>query len=127
MPLAIGCVLFAALLPYAFTGLAKFAGGPRYDNHAPREFLERLHGWRKRAHWAQLNAFEAFPPFAAGVLLAQQAGAAQATVDGLALAFVAARIAHGAFYLMDQAALRSLAWSAGLGAMIGLFVVAARA
>jgi len=127
MTIAVWCVLIAALLPYAFASMAKFAGGPRYDNHAPREYLERLVGWRKRAHWAQLNSFEAFPPFAAGVLVAQSVGAAQPSVDRLALAFVAARIAYGALYLMDRAMPRSLAWAVGFGAMIGLFLLAARA
>lgn len=130
MTTAFWCVLAAALLPYAFTGLAKSARDPglgRYDNRAPREWLDRLGGWRKRAHWAQLNTFEAFPPFAAGVIVAHLAGAPQAAVDQLAVAFVALRVAYGALYILDHHKLRSLVWALALACVIGLFVTAARA
>jgi uncharacterized MAPEG superfamily protein len=129
MTIAYWCVLAAALLPYVFTGFAKTgrAESRRYDNHAPREWLDRLTGWRRRAHWAQLNAFEAFPPFAAAVIIAHLAGAAQARIDDLAVAFVALRVGHGALYILDHPRLRSLAWAFALGCVIGLFVIAARA
>jgi uncharacterized MAPEG superfamily protein len=129
MTTAYWCVLAAALLPYAFTGLAKFGEGApgRYDNHAPREWLERLGGWRKRAHWAQLNSFEAFPAFAAAVIIAHQSGAAQARIDDLAIAFVALRAAYGTLYILDHDRLRSLVWALALGCVIGLFIIAARA
>lgn len=126
MTTAYWCVLAAALLPYAFTGLAKFTG-PRYDNHAPREYLDRLVGWRKRAHWAQLNSFEAFPPFAAGVIVAHLAQAPQGTVDALAAAFVALRALYGALYILDRPWLRTAVWALALGCTIGLFLTAARA
>lgn len=129
MTTAYWCVLAAALLPYAFTGLAKFGQGAkgRYDNHAPREWLERLGGWHKRAHWAQLNSFEAFPPFAAAVIIAHLAGAAQTSIDDLAIAFVALRTGYGALYVLDWHLLRSVVWSLALGCVIGLFFIAARA
>jgi uncharacterized MAPEG superfamily protein len=63
MTLAYWCVLMAAILPYLFTGLAKFGPkdpadqpAPKYDNHAPRAHLDKLTGRRLRAHWAQLNS-----------------------------------------------------------------------
>lgn len=115
------CVLAAALLPYVFTLLAK-TGGRRYNNYSPREFLEKQEGYRKRAHWAQLNGFEAFPPFAAAVIIAHLSGAAQSTIDMLAIAFIVLRIIYGALYLANLAPLRSLAWMAGLGVVIALFV-----
>ena len=62
MTCALWCVLAAMFLPYLWVGFAKSGG---FDNAAPRETLEHLEGWRKRADWAQKNAFEAFPPFAA--------------------------------------------------------------
>lgn len=124
MTAAFWCVLAAALLPYLFTGLAKFTG-PRYDNHAPRDWLERLHGWRKRAHWAQLNGFEAFPPFAAGVTVAHLAGAPQGRVDLLAFAWLGFRLAHGAAYLLDYAWTRSVFWSLALLCVAGLFLAGA--
>lgn len=118
------CVLAAALLPYVFTLIAK-SGGRRYNNHVPREFLEKQEGFRKRAHWVQLNSFEAFPPFAAAVIIAHMAGAAQPTIDSLAIAFIGIRVLYGVMYLADLAALRSLVWMAGVGVVVALFVVAA--
>ncbi len=125
MSTAYWCVLAAALLPYAFTGLAKFSGPRRYDNHAPRDYLDRLKGWRKRAHWAQLNSFEAFAPFAAGVIIAQQSAVAQDRIDALAVAFVALRVVYGALYVLDRPLLRSAAWALAFGCTIGLFLNAA--
>jgi len=128
MTTAFWCVLAAALLPYAFTALAKLTRAEtRYDNHAPRDWLENLRGWRKRAHWAQLNAFEAFPAFAAAVIIAHLVGAPQARVDDLAVAFVALRVTFGALYVLDRPRLRSVVWGLGFACMIGIFVIAARA
>lgn len=123
MTLANWCVLAAALIPYGLAGLAK--SRTDFDNARPRNWLAGLGGWRQRAHWAQLNSFEAFPPFAAAVIIAQQAGAAQVVIDGLALAFVALRLAYSACYILDRSALRSLVWTAGVGCVVALFVVAA--
>ena len=123
MTIANWCVLAAALMPIAFTGLAKFSG-LKYNNKRPREFQAQLTGWRLRAHWAHLNSFEAFPFFAAGVLIAQQAGADQTRVDQLALAYIAARVVYGAMYLANLAPLRSLVWFVGIGCTVALFFIA---
>ncbi len=124
MTIAYWCVLIAALLPYFWVGLAKYPIR-NYDNHAPRDFEDKLTGWKQRAHWAQLNGYEAFPPFAAGVLIAQQLAAQQAVIDALSVGFVIARILHGVLYIADRAGLRSLVWTAGLFCVIGLFIAAA--
>jgi uncharacterized MAPEG superfamily protein len=42
-----------------------------------------------------------------------------------AVLFIAARIAHGCFYLADLSSLRSLTWIVGAGAVIWLSVLAA--
>ena len=126
MTTALWCVLAAALLPYLGTMLAK-AGGrmPIRNNRNPREWLDQLQGWPKRAHWAQQNGFEAFPPFAAAVLTAQMLHAPQPRVDQLALAFIGFRLAHLVAYLTDLASLRSLLWFGGMGCMVWLFVLGA--
>ncbi len=123
MTTAYWCILIAALLPYGWVIAAKLA--PGYDNAAPRAYLAKLSGWRQRASWAQLNAFEALPPFAAAVIIAQQLNAPQARVDLLALGFIGFRLAHGIAYIGDWATLRSLVWAGGMGCVIGLFVIAA--
>ncbi|MGQ0701037.1 MAG: MAPEG family protein [Panacagrimonas sp.] len=127
MTTAYWCVLVGALMPMLWTAIAKM-GGPRKmpmsANSAPREFLETVQGHQKRANWAQHNAFEAFPAFAAAVIVSHVAGAVQPTIDLLALIWVGARLAHGVFYIADWATLRSLVWFVGLGCVVGLFLVA---
>lgn len=122
MTIALWTILAAALLPYIWVILAK--AGPGYDNHRPREVLAGLQGWRKRADWAQMNAFEAFPAFAAAVLTAHMVAGPSTRADGLALGFIAFRVLHGSLYLLDRATLRSLAWAGGFACVIGLFLVA---
>lgn len=123
------CLIAAALLPIVCAGIAKKSGfGKRrrdggYDNHDPRGWLAKQQGVSARANAAQANGFEALPLFIAGVLAAQQQGAAQGTVDALALAFVAARVVYIACYLADQEKARSLVWVLGLGLSIALFFV----
>lgn len=121
MTIAFWMVLVAAILPYVCVTFAKWRKG--YDNHAPRAGIEQLDPRRQRAYWAHLNAFEAFPPFAAAVIIAHLAHASQPAVNGLAVAFVAARVLHLFFYLEDMATARSLAWTAGIGCVIALFVI----
>lgn len=128
MTLALWCVLAAALMPYLWTGIAKFSGrqklGPE-TNHRPREWLAGLEGRQQRAHWAQLNAFEALPPFAAGVIIAEMLGGAQLAVNLLAVAFIVLRLAYGYCYLNDLATQRSLVWFGGIICVLGLFITAA--
>lgn len=124
MTVAYWCVFAVVFLPYLWVVIAK--AKPGYDNRAPRAQLEAAKGFRQRANWAHLNAFEAFPPFAAAVVIGHQTHASQPLVDGLALAFVAFRLAHGICYLMNLPSLRSLVWSAGFVCVIGLFLAAAR-
>lgn len=122
MTTAYWCVLAAGLMPYLFTGLAKASGG-RYNNAAPREFLAGLRGWGQRANWAQMNSFEAFPLFAAAVVIAQARGLEQGLIDNIALGFIVARLFYGAFYILDKATLRSLAWMGGMACCVALFVM----
>ncbi|MFP4147024.1 MAG: MAPEG family protein [Halorhodospira sp.] len=126
MSLAYWMVLIAAVLPMLFAGAAKYGGG-QFDNSRPREWLARQEGWPKRAHWAQQNGYEAFPPFAAGVIIAHQVGAAQGVIDTLAVLFVLLRLVYGLLYITDYANLRSLAWTAGFACVVGLFLAAAAA
>lgn len=121
MNLAYLCVLVAAVLPYFWVVLAK--SGPKFDNHAPRAQLAAATGWKQRAHWAHLNAFEAFPPFAAAVLVAHQLHADPYWINVLAVAFVVFRVLHGIFYIRDNASLRSLAFGLAFLCVVALFVI----
>ncbi len=122
------CVLIAAFLPYLWTVVAKVSGGERFDNSDPRAWLARQKRPRSvHANAAQMNAFEAFPAFAVGVILAQLAGVEHSMIALLALVFVVARVFHGIFYVADQASLRTMSWFIGLACVIGLLGKAALA
>lgn len=128
MTLAYWCVLIGGLMPILWTGIAKFTGSRRLGpaaNKSPREFLETVEGHQKRAHWAQQNAFEAFPIFAAGVIVAQLTGGAQGTINLLAVAWVLLRLAYGFIYLADWGTARTVVWGAALACAVALFFVGA--
>lgn len=120
------CVLIAALLPYVWVIFAK-AGAPGYANRNPRAWIasQQDNDRIQRAYAAHLNAFEAFAPFAAGVLLAQLAGVDHGRIALLSVLFVAARVLHGLFYLANVPLARSATWGAGFLCVLALLVQAA--
>ena len=121
------CVLAAALLPYAWTVIAK-GSGKHFDNRDPRGWMQRQDNpWVARANAAQMNAFEAFPAFAAAVVMAHLAGVDAGRAALLALVFVVLRVLHGVFYVADLDKLRSLAWAGGVACVLALLVSAAMA
>lgn len=128
MTLALWCVLIAILMPFLWIGVAKFSGKnkmPVSENARPRAWLAQLEGRQQRAHWAQLNAFEALPGFAAAVIIAEMLGGSQLAVNILAVLFIVFRLAHGFCYLNNLATQRSLVWFGAMLCVIGLFVTAA--
>lgn len=123
MTIAYWCVFIAAILPYVWTGLAKISK-PDYDNHQPRGFLSQLKGWGQRANWAQTNSFEAFPAFAAAVIIANLIGNINPdTLDTLAMLFIVCRLLYGIFYIANKATLRSLIWLVGIGSWVSIFIL----
>ena len=125
MSTAYWCILIAAALPYAWVFLAK-GSAAGYNNKDPRGWLAKQDSYRVRnAHNAHLNAFEAFAPFAAGVLMAQAAGVDPSRIALLAIAFVVLRILHGIFYLTATHMLRSLVWLGGFACVLALMGSAA--
>ncbi|EJM63082.1 MAPEG family protein [Pseudomonas sp. GM48] len=125
MTVALWCILIAILLPYVCTWIAKISGGFRLkDNHDPRDFLDSLEGFGRRAHAAQLNSFEVIPAFAAAVIVAHLAGNAElVTINVLAVLFITSRLLYIICYLADWATLRSLVWFVGIGLIVSFFVV----
>ncbi len=99
-------------------GMAQVKVG--YDNHNPRDQQASLTGWGKRALAAHQNQIESFPLFAAGILVAESLAVAQATVDNLAMAYIAARILYLVFYITDTAMLRSTVWGVGYFSSLAL-------
>jgi uncharacterized MAPEG superfamily protein len=125
MSIAYWCIVIAAALPYLWVSLAK-ASGDRYNNRDPRGWQAKQENpLSNRAYAAQMNGYEAFPPFAASVLMAQFAQVEGQRVLWLAMAFVAFRILHGIFYITDKPTLRSLVWLLGLASVLTLMMSAA--
>ncbi|MBT2746892.1 MULTISPECIES: MAPEG family protein [unclassified Lysobacter] len=127
MTIAYWCLLIAALMPYLWVAVAK-ANGKRYDNRDPRAWQARQDSPRSNAAYAaHLNAFEAFAPFAAGVLAAQMAGVDTDWIVILSIVFVVCRVLHGVFYIAGKAPLRSLVWAIGFLCAMALLALAALA
>ncbi|GLH34825.1 MULTISPECIES: MAPEG family protein [Pseudomonas] len=128
MTVALWCILIALFLPPLCALIAKVSSG-RFglkDNHDPRAFLDTLSGLPRRAHAAQQNSYEAFPAFAAAVLVADIVGnAEQVTQDVLGVLYITSRLLYIICYLADWAALRSLVWFAGVALIVSFFVVSA--
>ena len=113
------CLMIAGILPYVATGIAKAGGG--YNNRDPRAWLATQTGRRARANAAQKNSFEAFPFFAAAVLVAVLSHAPQEKIDLYAELFIMARVLDIGAYIFDLALLRSIVWFVGIGCVIALF------
>ena len=126
MSVAIICVILAGFLPFVAAGMAKF--GPvennqnePFDNNQPREWLAKQTGLRARANAAQANTFESLPFFYAAIAIAMILQAPQARIDVLAIAYLLARVAYIACYVMDWANLRTFVWLIGFACTVALF------
>src|SRR5580658_2875697 len=117
MSVAFWCVLVAALLPYVPVGLASRLLDPKM----PRKGVPNLQGVASRAYGAHLNAFEAFPPFAAAVIISHLTLGANAVTNVLAILFIVVRAAHCYFYINDMPPLRSGAFFVGAIIIVALF------
>ncbi len=122
MTIAELCLLGMVVLTIAVIGPAKFAGRREFDNANPRDPAFYTAGFRARSLGAHQNGLEAFPLFATAVLLAEFRGAPQHVVDGLALAFLGARVAYAVCYLGNWPRLRSLVWTIALACNVAIFL-----
>jgi uncharacterized MAPEG superfamily protein len=77
--------------------------------------------WGMRANRAYVNAVESFAPFAALVIVAHVAGKANATTAFLATSFFWLRLAHAVVYLLGIPYLRTVIYTLGFVAVIGIF------
>ncbi|MBI2393928.1 MAG: MAPEG family protein [Deltaproteobacteria bacterium] len=93
-----------------------------YDNAHPRQQQARLDGFGARAQAAHLNGFEAFAPFAAGVLASLHAGVEARSIVWLGTVFVAARSVYVALYLANRSTARSAVWTVGFLATCALLL-----
>ena len=129
MTLALFCILLAAIMPIACAGLAKGRdmgvshkdGG--YDNRNPRDWIAKQHGFKKWAHAAQENCWEALPFFAAAVIVSHMLGVIGWLPNALAVAFIVLRIAYIWLYVTAQQRARSLVWSAAFFVNLAIFLL----
>ena len=125
MTIAEWCV-FGTLLLYLLTiASVKWTAWGRFDNSKPRDDAFYADPIRARALGAHQNGIEAFPFFAAAVLLAEFRQAPQHLIDELAILFVIVRIAYVFTYLGNRPTLRSILWSLGFAINIAIFFLPA--
>jgi uncharacterized MAPEG superfamily protein len=122
MTIAELCLIAAVILTIAAIAPAKLNGGREYDNGNPRDPKFYTPGLRARSQGAHLNSYEAFPFFAASVILAEMRGVPQGTVNALAVAFLVARIVYVLLYLTDRPTARSVIWSIGFFFNVAIFL-----
>ena len=121
MTVAEWCV-FGALMLYLLTVAAvKWIGFRGFDNSRPRDPAFYDDPIRSRALGAHQNGIEAFPFFAAAVLLAEFRSAPQNLVNELAVLFLIVRIAYVLTYIGNRPRLRSILWNLGFTINIAIF------
>ena len=125
MTVAEWCV-FGTLMLYLLTiASIKWIGFRRFDNARPRDPNFYGDPIAARALGAHQNGIEAFPFFAAAVLLAEFRIAPQRLIDELAILFLIVRIAYVFTYLGNRPTLRSILWSIGFAINIAIFFMPA--
>ena len=121
MTIAEWCI-FGAVMLYLLTLAPAKALAPReFDNANPRDPRFYEQPVRKRALGAHINGIETFPFFVAAIVLAEFKNAPQGWIDGLALAFIATRIAYVVAYLANRPTLRTVLWNVAMAFNIGIF------
>jgi uncharacterized MAPEG superfamily protein len=118
--------IFATVMLYLLTiAPVKWIGFRDYDNSRPRDPDFYSDVIRARAMGAHQNGIEAFPFFAAAVLLAEFRAAPQNLINELAVLFLIVRVAYVFTYLGDRPSLRSILWSLGFAINIAIFFLPA--
>jgi uncharacterized MAPEG superfamily protein len=102
--------------------MAKLEGG--YNNSEPRAQQAKLDGLGRRALGAHQNGFEAFAPFAIGVLASIQRGGNVQAAAYMSILFIVARSAYIYAYLANKPTLRSGMWTLGILATSVLMILA---
>jgi uncharacterized MAPEG superfamily protein len=119
--LAFTAILTASLwIPYVIAQVT--TNGPlkpqNYVDPTPRP----LPLWGKRADRAYVNAVETFAPFAALVIAVHLAGKANAMTAFWAMSYFWLRLAHAVVYLVGIPYLRTVIFTLGYVAIVGIFV-----
>jgi uncharacterized MAPEG superfamily protein len=125
MTVAEWCV-FASLMLYLVSIVSvKWLRTGKFDNSKPRDRAFYDEPLAARALGAHQNGIEAFPFFAAAVLLAEFRACPQSLINELAILFVIVRIAYVFTYIGNRPTLRSILWSIGFAINIAIFFMPA--
>jgi uncharacterized MAPEG superfamily protein len=119
--LAFTAILTASLwIPYVVSQVTTNGAlkPPNYVDPTPRP----LPAWGKRADRTYINAVENFAPFAALVIVVHLAGKANTMTAFWAMAFFWLRLAHAVIYLLGIPYLRTLIFTLGYVAVVGMFL-----
>jgi uncharacterized MAPEG superfamily protein len=121
MTVAEWCVFAIVMLYLLSIGSIKWFRFRRFDNSRPRDPAFYDDPIATRALGAHQNGIEAFPFFAAAILLAEYRSCPQRLIDELAVLFVIVRIAYVFTYVGNRPTLRSILWSLGFTINVAIF------
>jgi len=125
MTVAEWCV-FASLMLYLLSiASVKWLRFGSFDNSRPRDPAFYDNPIAARALGAHQNGIEAFPFFAAAVLLAEFRACPQNLINELAVLFMIVRISYVFTYIGNRPTLRSILWSIGFAINIAIFFMPA--
>ena len=125
MTVAEWCIFASLMLALLSIASVKWFRFGRFDNSKPRDPAFYEDPIATRALGAHQNGIEAFPFFAAAVLLAEFRACPQNLINELAVLFVIVRIAYVFTYIGDRPTLRSILWSIGFAINIAIFFLPA--
>jgi uncharacterized MAPEG superfamily protein len=119
------CIFASLMLSLLSIASVKWLRFGRFDNSKPRDPAFYESPFAARALGAHQNGIEAFPFFAAAVLLAEFRACPQNLINELAVLFVIVRIAYVFTYIGNRPTLRSILWSIGFAINIAIFFLPA--
>ena len=125
MTVAEWCIFASLMLSLLSIASVKWLRFGRFDNSKPRDPAFYESPFAARALGAHQNGIEAFPFFAAAVLLAEFRACPQNLINELAVLFVIVRIAYVFTYIGNRPTLRSILWSIGFAINIAIFFLPA--
>jgi uncharacterized MAPEG superfamily protein len=125
MTVAEWCIFASLMLTLLSIASVKWFRFGRFDNSRPRDPAFYESPFAARALGAHQNGIEAFPFFAAAILLAEFRACPQNLINELAVLFVIVRIAYVFTYIGNRPTLRSILWSIGFAINLAIFFLPA--
>ena len=125
MTVAEWCIFASLMLSLLSIASVKWLRFGRFDNSKPRDPAFYESPFAARALGAHQNGIEAFPFFAAAILLAEFRACPQNLINELAVLFVIVRIAYVFTYIGNRPTLRSILWSIGFAINLAIFFLPA--